>query len=141
MKILRIDRNINGVMAMPGMQQAAIDRMLGATETVFGPPRQIEAQPAAETIAAESEPPEEDDFPPETPAPAKERTPEDSARDRLQEYLDRKLPEKGGWKTACDLIRAMIANKDSTLEAMNNLIDRTEVYLSYKIDQRKAGTA
>ena len=46
MKVLRIDRNVNGIMADPNMREAIIKHALGSTEQVFGP-KQVEAQPAA----------------------------------------------------------------------------------------------
>lgn len=133
----RVDRNVNGILADPGLRSAAIGHMLGATEAIFGPAKQLEAPSAPEPVAAESEPDPEDTFPGESPAKEPELTPAAKLKLTLQGYLDLKRPEKGGWKTACDLIRAMIADEGATIEAVNNLIDRTESYLQ----QRKARMA
>jgi hypothetical protein len=46
MKVLRIDRNVNGIMADPNMRGAIIQHALGSTEQVFGP-KEIEKQSAA----------------------------------------------------------------------------------------------
>jgi len=46
MKVLRIDRNVNGIMADPNMRGAIIQHALGSTEQVFGP-KGLEVQPAA----------------------------------------------------------------------------------------------
>jgi hypothetical protein len=138
MVVCRIDRNIDGILADPAMRAVALDHMLGAQEAVYGP-KQIEAQNATETAPAEAAPaatPEPAEF--VNDIPWEEDTPAEAARKALQGIIDRKLPEEGGWKTACELIRAMIADKGSTVEAMNNLIDRCNDYLQKVAERRPA---
>jgi hypothetical protein len=139
MKVLRIDRNINGVMAMPGMQQAAIDRMLGATETVYGP-RQIEAAPRTVDVesgemiqqpAASGEPDLFDDAP---AAPAAEKTPMEQARELLSSYRGKIASSAKATK----LLDEMLAKPDATIEEVNSAIDRFEAYLQKQNEGRTA---
>ena len=148
MKVLRIDRNINGVLADPALRNAALDRMLGATETVFGPPRQIEGQPVARTVDVESGEvlqTEADDgemllFPSDEPKP------EPSPVDKLKEILatfKSTIPAKaatGKGETVHSLIDAMIADKAATEEQANSMIDRCNQYVQ-ALKDRKAGAA
>jgi len=142
MKVLRIDRNINGIMADPNMREAIINHALGATEQVFGP-KQIKAQaesaPTPRTVDPESG---------EMPAaqPEEKQTslefadipfeaPEETARRKLESFLalekkDARLTTSEGWKSASGLIRVMLDNKEATLAAMNDLAKRVEAWLA-----------
>ena len=153
MIVCRVDRNIDGVLADPNMRAAALDHMLGSTEKLYGPEQKLlDAPPAKRTVdphsgeviegqtaegeEGQSEIDFDDEFPGE-PGP-KQTSPEDTARAMLQEFLDRKLPEKGGWKTACDLIRVTLADPKANLTALNSLIDRCNAYLQKQSERRTA---
>lgn len=142
MIVCRIDRNVNGVLADPGLRSAALDRMLGATDQVFGP-KQIEAEAApvprtvdptnGEVLQAQAQPAGEEqgalefkDIPFEKP--------EETARRKLESFLalerkDGRLSTSEGWKSASGLIRAMLNNKDTVLKGMEDLIARVEAWL------------
>jgi hypothetical protein len=55
MILSRVDRNVNGIMADPGMRSAIIQHALGATEDVFGP-KQITAASEVDEPAEEQKP-------------------------------------------------------------------------------------
>jgi hypothetical protein len=153
MIVVRYDRNVNGIMQDPNMRGAIIQHALGATETVFGPQtRQIEAQPAT-TPEAQAEPEQGagdggkdplDTFTDDIPWDEK---PEDIARRHLSNFLDMpdpRLKNSAGWKVACELIRAMVNDKDANLQGMNDLIKRTEGWLTKNkvtlpTNEKKAG--
>jgi hypothetical protein len=129
MIVVRIDRNINGILADPELRRAAIDRMLGATEAVYGP-KQL-AMELVEDPAPEASIEEVDDFPAEAPPKAEkppEKTPLEKAKDILRDYL----PKMKRSKTATDLINTMLANDGATLEAVSNLLDRCIAYVQSK---------
>jgi hypothetical protein len=145
MKVLRIDRNINGIMADPNMREAIINHALGATEQVFGP-KQIKAQAEA-SPAPRTGDPETGEMPAAQAAEAGQveiefkddipwdEKPEDIARRKLESFLalekkDARLTTSDGWKSASDLIRAMLDNKETSLAAMNDLAKRVEAWLA-----------
>lgn len=138
MKVLRIDRNINGIMADPNMREAIINHALGATEQVFGPAKQIphtvdpQTQEVIETSAAAQDAADQPSFPeiePEAPkvAAEPELTPEQKLKEILKGYKG-KIPAtlvgnaKTG-KTVHQLIDAMIGNEKATAENINSAID------------------
>ncbi len=146
MIVCRVDRNVNGILQDPGMRQAVIEHALGATEAVFGPPsKQIEAQSesaperklTAEEVqtgeVTEIEPVEngqKDMFKDDIPW---DEDPKDIARRGLRNFLalnDPNLLKTKGWGTARQVIKEMIDNKDATLEAMKNLIKKSEEWLT-----------
>ena len=144
MKLLRIDRNINGVLADPGLRSAALDRMLGATETVFGPPKQIDAQPVTRTVDTESgevlptgtrpEEGQEALFPeaePEKP-PEPDPNPLESLKVILASYK-RKIPADAKANKGTPIhaiLDAAIADPKATEKTINTLIDNCEHYLA-----------
>jgi hypothetical protein len=143
MKVLRIDRNVNGIMADPSMLDAVIQHALGATETVFGR-KAIEGKPPiartydeeGERIQAPAE--QEDMFPELEPAAA----PEPSATDKLKETLRgllEKIPpalviKQGNVR---ELIQQALDRKESTEVELNSWIDRCQQYFQ----KRKGGAA
>jgi hypothetical protein len=128
MKILRIDRNVNGIMTDPTMRDAVISHALGATETVFGPPKQIQRtyDENGERIPgpahAEGELPL-DDFDDAPPAP--EKTPLQAAREMMESYREK----ISGSAKATKLLEDLVAKKDATIEEINSAIDRFEAWL------------
>jgi hypothetical protein len=131
MKILRIDRNVNGILADPQMRTAAIDRMLGASETVYGP-KQLEA-PIPHTVDVETqeviEPAATEkgqaDLFDDAPPPAGEK----SETDKLREILESYRPQIKSSPKATKLLDDMMAKKDATKEELNGAIDRFVAYV------------
>lgn len=159
----RVTLDAAKMLASPETRAAAVEKLTGSVVSIFGPgmgasdtgiPEQklLQAPPVQRTvdpqtgdvIQGQAEPAEEgqgaldfeDDFPGEPEK--KEPTPEESARAVLQGYLARGLPEKGGWKTACDLIRTTLADPKANLVALNSLIDRCTAYLQKRPEGRTA---
>jgi hypothetical protein len=141
MKVLRIDRNVNGVLADPGLRQAALGQMLGATETVFGktePAKQLEVTPrtvdpqSGEMLQPAPAEKFEDDLPweDEKPEPPKS-DPVVEAKDQLRGYLKRILPAKGVAE-----INATLDNQAATLQGISLLIDRCEAYLQKRAEKQ-----
>lgn len=144
MKILRYDRNVNGVLADPSLRSAALDRMLGATEAVYGKgeaTKQLEATAAAaprtvdpesgEVLEPTAQKPFElspDDW--EEPTPPKP-DPVAEAKDNLRAYLKKMMPPK-----AFTEINAALDNQAATLEQINLLIDRCEAYLQKRAEKQ-----
>jgi hypothetical protein len=140
MIVSRVDRNVNGVLADPEMRDAALDRMLGATETVYGPRKQIERTYDPETQERIDQPASIDlpgqqvmEFPEDEPA-RPEPTEKDKLREDLKGYLasipaDVKL--KSG-ATVHSLIRGLIENADATEAELNSMLDRCIAYMGAK---------
>ncbi len=144
MVVLRYDRNVNGVLADPGLRQAALGQMLGAKDAVFGPqpaPLGIEMKddaPAPRTFDAETgemiEKPAatfEDDLPWEDEKP--EPSALDAAKDALRAYMKKALPQK-----ALDQINAALSDSAVTLETVNALVDRCAAYVQKRAEKRGA---
>ncbi len=141
MIVLRVDRNVNGILQDPNMREAVIQHALGATEAVFGP-KQIEAEgkPAPRTVdeqsgevleqpKADPEQPELDTFEDDIPW---QETPENITIRGLKNFLELKDPKliaSGGWKQAVELINGTLNKDGATLEEMKKLIERTERWL------------
>ncbi len=137
MIVSRVDRNVNGVLADPTLRGAALDRMLGATETVFGP-KQIEGQPVARTVNEQTgevlpQQPSVDDFELE-PDPEPSSNPIQSTRALLEGYRERiKASSK-----ATQLLDSLLADPNTTLEQMNKAIDRFEDWIQRNAAGRTA---
>lgn len=137
MKVLRIDRNVNGILQDPGMRQAVIDHALGVTKEIYGPDKQLGSAPVPRTVNVENgeviqQPPAGDlfeDAEDEKP-PAAEPTPEDKARAILESYREKIKGMAEG--RATKLLEKMLAKKDATLDELNALIDRFEAALQAK---------
>ncbi|HXK36401.1 MAG TPA: hypothetical protein VJ553_02370 [Candidatus Paceibacterota bacterium] len=133
MILWRVDRNVNGVLADPGLRQAALGQMLGATDAVFGPlnvaPLGIEMkqEEATAPVAAEQPAPVDpwDEKPPE-PDPVA------VAKDQLRSYLQKAMPAKG-----VSEINAMLDNPEATLQDVSLLIDRCESYLQKRSEKQR----
>lgn len=154
MKVLRVDRNVNGVLADPNMRQAALGMALGAAESVYGNQKQLGVelapQPEARRIdtktgeITEPSPSEtfEDDLPWEEEKPKDEKpksTPLSAAQDALRAYLNQDLP-----KNAVEEVRSVLNDKASTLEQVNKMVDRCSAYVQARNEKRaarKAGAA
>lgn len=137
MILWRVDRNVNGVLADPGLRQAALGQMLGATDAVFGPgnsvtPLGIEMKTEAQTAPAAAEQPAPADDWDEVPAKHPEPDPVDVAKDQLRSYLQKAMPAKGVGE-----INAMLDNPEATLQDVNLLIDRCEVYLQKRAEKQR----
>lgn len=136
MIVSRVDRNVNGVLADPELRAAALDRMLGASDDVYGPQKQIprtydlETQERIDPPAATGTPALpgqmsllegfEDD--------AAELTPVQKAIELLKTYRD---TFKNSSK-ALKLIEDTIAKPDVTLQDVNLVIDSFEAFLQKK---------
>lgn len=129
MKVLRIDRNVNGIMADPSMREAVINHALGATETVFGPAKQIPRTVDVDSGEMIEQPKaEEGQIPLDTfeddPLPAidAEKTPLEKAREILETLRE---PIKVLPAGATKKLDALLAKKDAaTMDEINGLIDR-----------------
>jgi hypothetical protein len=127
MKLIRYDRNINGIMADPSMREAIINHALGAAETVFGPKQiphtvDVETQEVIERASAEEG--QVPMFPEEDP-PKAEPTAEEKLKEILKDYLakipaDLKAPSG---KTIRSRIQDLIDKKDATVEDLNPTVD------------------
>ncbi len=145
------------VMKTPDGRAAVVQALFGATRSIFGPgkdsslfidaspARQIEAQPgsAPERMLTEEEIQNGEVT---EPAPVEkgqgalfqddipwDEDPKDVARRGLRNFLalnDPNLLKTKGWETARQVIKEMIDNKDATLEAMKNLIKKSEEWLT-----------
>jgi hypothetical protein len=139
MIVLRIDRNVDGLLRDPQMREAAINLAIGASGQIYGPEkrgtpaRAAIAQDAGLEIPAEevTEPPA-DDFQDDIPW---EEKPEDAAFRKLRNFLE--IPQLH--PQARELIEVTLADKDATLEAMTQLIERTEAWLEKAKIPRPAG--
>jgi len=136
MIVCRIDRNVNGVLADPGLRQAALGQLLDSKTAVFGPmngaaPLGIEMKAEAQPAPA-AEPPS-DPWDEEPPKPEPEPDPVDAAKDQLRGYL-----KKIAKPNALNDINTMLANKEATLQDVNLLIDRCETYLQKRAEKRGA---
>jgi hypothetical protein len=161
MKLIRYDRNVNGILADPQMRAAAIDRMLGMAENIYGPERKqlgvelavAEGQPVERTVDVQSgeviEPPKADEgqrtieFEDDIPW---DETPTDMLKRKLRDYLPKFPPTNRtpGEQSAIDVIEAMVANKEATEEQLKDLAKRVEDFLAKKATAkaaRKAGAA
>lgn len=139
MKVIRYDRNINGIMADPAMRGAIINHALGATTDVFGPKKQITRTVDVESGEVLTPTPVEegqedlfDDAPAEKPAP--EKTPLEKLRETLEGY--RESIKSSAKATA--LLDATLANKDATVDDINLVVDR---FIAYVQKNGKAGAA
>ena len=134
MIVLRIDRNVDGLLKDPEMRGAAIQMALGARAEVFGPTngggkaRDVTPAPLAITEAPAEDP--EPDF---GDAPAEpvveEETPTERARDQLAEWLEHDAvkahkPKDPKKQTAAEAIRSLLARKDATLDELTEMIGR-----------------
>ena len=150
MKVLRIDRNVNGLLADPEMRRAVIDHAIGAAETVYGP-KQIEGQPIPRTVDVQSgevlTQTDADDkaqlpmFPEAEPEaqPEPELSPEDKLKKILAGYKE-KIPAglvgtRTG-KTVHQLIDAVVANKKATASNLSAAID----WCANLLQQREEGS-
>jgi hypothetical protein len=150
MIVCRIDRNVNGVLADPGMRQAALGQFLGAKQNVFGPdtpPLAIEMKdeaPAPRTVDADTgemveKPAEEpgqlnlqaDDW--DEPEANPEPSALDVSKDALRAYMKKALPQK-----AVDQINAALSDPKATLADINALVDRCEAYVQKRAEKRGA---
>ncbi len=142
MKVLRIDRNVNGVLADPGMRQAVLGQFLGAKEAVFGPqpaPLGIEMKDdaAPRTVDADTgemvEKPAtfDDDLPWEDEKP--EPSALDAAKDALRAYLDQNMSPKAVLE-----IRAALNDNAATLPQINSLVDRCAAWIQKRAEKRGA---
>jgi len=134
MMVLRIDRDVGGMMADPGMRKAVIAHALGAQTELFGP-RYDDAPAVVRTVTPEAEP--ADSFADLDPAASEstsepetttEPTPIEIARGKLEDWLASDVVKnhrrKPGLKTAAELITAMLADKGASLEALQDMIKR-----------------
>lgn len=144
----RVLPDVNKMLADPAIRQAAIERMTGAAATIFGPGNMRQERPvltireavsdAGLEISAEEvrEPaPESVD---DDPFDEKEQAeaamdPREKARLALEEWLRSDMLKA----SAKDLIRALLDNKEATLEALQNMLDRCAAYE----ERQKAKTA
>lgn len=135
MIVCRIDRNVNGILADPRMRKAAVSLAVGASEQIYGPqdraalpgPAEIPADQVRETPAAEladDDPFGEKEAAAEKEAAQKELDPKAAARITLEEWLLSDIL-KGSAKA---VIRAQLADKGATLEALQDTIRRCLEY-------------
>ena len=148
MIVSRIDRNINGVLADPQMRAAALDRMLGATDAIYGT-KQLESQPIPRTVDVESGevlPEHEEDDGEQLVFPSGDPQPEPSPVDKLKEMLatfKASIPAKAHnatGETVHSMIDAIIAKADASEGQVNEMIDRCNQYVQ-AMKGRKAGAA
>ncbi len=126
--VSRISVNTDELLSTPGMQQAAITQAVGAQAQLFEPghgnvEREVTEESEAPQTQAEEQPESfEDDIP-------WEEDQGDVVRRGLQHYIDNnqevyKLPA-----AALELAREMLANKETTLEALQDCDKRIKNYI------------
>jgi hypothetical protein len=149
----RVLPDVNKMLADPALQQAAIERMSGAVTSIFGPGRSERdvTPPRAALPDAGLEIPVEEVHEPEPAVPAAAATPAEPApttqqppadeehfagvpwdekpEDIARRGLENLLKIKGMHPDAVPLIREMIANPNTNLTAMQDLIARCEAWL------------
>lgn len=133
MIVLRIDRNVDGLLRDPQMREAVINHALGATQQIYGPRNVTEktqiAAPAQESEPAEQPAPEAaDDFdapPPEEQPPFVAPDPRKALRDQLAAVIADKgkrarLEQWKGrsGKVALDAISEAIADENAALDVL-----------------------
>ena len=133
--VLRIDRNVDGLLRDPAMRDAAVKLAIGASETVFGPgngngrkARDVTPTPPAITDETADDEPDFGDAEPAAPV-VEEETPEQTARDQLAEWLEHDAikghkPKDPRKQPAAEAIRALLARKDATLDELTEMIAR-----------------
>lgn len=133
MIVARVDRNIDGVLADPEMRQAALDRMLGATESIYGPTeheqQRIEAptEDRPQTVADDDEP-----FTLESESADSEKTEEQKHREDVVAKLEEWALsyDNHGQPRAAQSLRAIAADDSvdlATLESyLNSAADRAQ---------------
>lgn len=148
MIVLRIDRNVDGLLRDPQMRTAVIQHALGAKDAIYGPGEhdvtpKVGAIEAPQEHESQSEPETFDDL--EQPSFAKpaQETPEQTLRRVLKAYLD---DPAHGWldtsgdkttgRTARQIIQTLIENADSTVEHLQKMADRIAAH-----DAKAGGTA
>ena len=137
----RVLPDVNKMLADPAVRQAAIERMSGAVTSIFGPGRserdvtpsraalpevlEIPAEEVREQTPAE---PDDDPFGEKEAAAQAEAKPtldpKAEAKLALEEWLHSDILKPG----AKGLISALLANKDATLEALQDLLRRCSEY-------------
>lgn len=128
----RVDLNTDGLLQAPEMREAAIAHAVGATRTLFGPAQAMVDQaaagmrnitPATDTTgqaAGGSEPAEEDPFADAAQPIVEEETPEQKARQALEEWLLHEAVAKHAKAPAA--IRALLARQDAKIEELNDML-------------------
>ena len=145
----RVLPDVNKMLQDPAVRQAAIERMTGAAATIFGSgnsrvvrnvtPLAIQDETQEIPVEEVQEPPVDDDPFGEREAEAEKEAaeqqmdPKEKARLSLEEWL-RSDVLKGSAKT---LIRALLDNKDATLEALEDMLKRCAAYEDRQ--KKKAG--
>jgi pyruvate/2-oxoglutarate dehydrogenase complex dihydrolipoamide acyltransferase (E2) component len=148
MTVLRIDRNVDGLLRDPQMRQAAVNLMLGKSAEIYGPGERDVTPAKAQIVApaaSASEAPEADDFedapPPaaaEQPpfgAPAATTPPEDPRaplRKQLAAMVDDRVARarleawkgKASGRSALELINGLLADDEAKLEELQTWLDR-----------------
>jgi hypothetical protein len=141
MIVLRIDRNVDGLLRDPQMRQAVIDHALGVNREIYGP-RNV-TQPAAQIAApAETAPPDDDGFedapeqppfaqpaaaapPPDPRAPLRARLAallaDPAARDAMSRRRDRDAN-----KLAVDVASAAVQDDAITETDLHSLVEKYE---------------
>lgn len=152
MIVLRIDRNVDGLLRDPQMRTAVIQHALGARDAIYGPEHDVtpakaaldapREPAAAEAVAQSAQEPAADDFgepPQEQPPFAKPAAPAAAPPDpriALRKQLAAMVENKGKrevlskWKgkatgrLALDLINGLLTDEEATAEELQLWIDR-----------------
>lgn len=138
MIVLRIDRNVDGLLRDPQMRQAAMNLMLGKRDEIYGPGEST-VTPAAIAAPAEPAPADDDGFadapdeqPPFAAPAAAAPDPRDQVRAQLnailadtakRDTLSKKLDKASG-KSAVDLIAEAVSDEAATADALQALLTR-----------------
>lgn len=132
MIVLRVDRNVDGLLKDPAMRDAAIRHALGSRDQVYGPAeRNVSPRPAAIAAPAAAPDPEDFDELPEE-APFAEPDPRKLLRDQLativadpdkRDALSKRVDRTTG-KSALDLVAAAIDDENATAEQLSALAAR-----------------
>ena len=138
MKVLRIDRNVNGIMADPSMRTAIIQHALGASEQVFGPakqlPRTVDVDSGEMLPKASAEEGQEDLFD-DSPAPAAAKPEPTPLEQALQTLLGYRAAVKGSPK-ATALLDATLTKETVTEQEISLVIDKFEHYLQQQKERQ-----
>jgi len=150
----RVTSDSAKMLATPETRAAAVERLTAGVASIFGPQAREERlalpEPIPRTVAPQSgevlpapsgsagfelKPDEEpeDDWPATEPAKPPEPDPLEVAKDHLRSYLQKVMPTK-----AVAEINAMLDNAEATVQQINLLVDRCEVYLQKRAEKRGA---
>lgn len=143
MMVLRIDRNVDGLLQDPAMREAVIAHALGATRTLFGsaaPHELVERDVTPEAVTESPEAPlggESAGADPFDDEPA--QPPLDLARTALEEWASSDLVK--AHPRAGPAVTALLAKADATLEEIQSMLAKCKELQDLREKQKAGGGA